>query len=161
MKKFITASFILSAMAMSSAHAAPNNVGCGLGSMVFEGKSGIPEQVLAATTNGTFGNQTFGISSGTLGCAKDGVVQKYAAADAFTGANMEKLARDMSVGEGEALETMAELMGIADEHKASFFQASKDNFSKIFSSENVTSEQVLTSLNDVMASDQVLSQYAV
>lgn len=161
MKKLITASFILSAMAMSSANAAPNNVGCGLGSMAFEGKSGIPEQVLAATTNGTFGNQTFGISSGTLGCAQDGVVQKYAAAEAFTGANMEKLARDMSVGEGEALETMAELMGISNEHKASFFQASKDNFSTIFSSENVTSEEVLTSLNDVMASDQVLSQYAV
>ncbi|MFP3874091.1 MAG: DUF3015 domain-containing protein [Thiohalophilus sp.] len=161
MKKLITASFVLSAMAMSGANAAPNNVGCGLGSMVFEGKSGIPEQVLAATTNGTFGNQTFGISSGTLGCAQDGVVQKYAAAEAFTGANMEKLARDMSVGEGEALETMAELMGIADEHKASFFQASKDNFSEIFSSENVTSEEVLSSLNTVMASDQVLSQYAV
>ncbi|MDY6978314.1 MAG: DUF3015 domain-containing protein [Pseudomonadota bacterium] len=160
MKKLITASF-LSVMAMSSANAAPNNVGCGLGSMVFEGKSGIPEQVLAATTNGTFGNQTFGISSGTLGCAKDGVVQKYAAAEAFTGANMEKLARDMSVGQGEALETMAELMGIAEEHKASFFQASKDNFSTIFASENVTSEEVLTSLNKVMASDQVLSQYAV
>lgn len=160
MKKLITASF-LSLVAVTGANAAPNNVGCGLGSMVFEGKSGIPEQVLAATTNGTFGNQTFGISSGTLGCAKDGVVQKYAAAEAFTGANMEKLARDMSVGQGEALETMAELMGIADEHKASFFQASKDNFSKIFSSENVTSEEVLTSLNNVMASDQVLSQYAV
>nr|NIQ08605.1 DUF3015 domain-containing protein [Gammaproteobacteria bacterium]NIR92324.1 DUF3015 domain-containing protein [Gammaproteobacteria bacterium] len=36
-----------------------------------------------------------------------------------------------------------------------------DNFAKIFSSENVTSEEVLTALNDVMASDKVLSQYAV
>lgn len=160
MKRFFAASF-LTIMATSAANAAPNNVGCGWGSMVFEGKNGVPEQVLAATTNGTFGNQTFGITSGTAGCARDGVVQQYAAADAFTGANMERLARDMSVGEGEALETMADLMGIADEHKPAFFKASKDNFAKIFPSENVTSEQVLTSLNDVMASDQVLSQYAV
>ncbi len=160
MKKIIVASFI-SAMAVSTANAAPNNVGCGWGSMVFDGKKGVAEQVLAATTNGTFGNQTFGITSGTAGCARDGVVQKYAAADAFTGANMEKLARDMSVGQGEALETMADLMGIAEEHKPAFFKSSKDNFAKIFSSENVTSEEVLTALNDVMASDKVLSQYAV
>jgi len=160
MKKIIAATFV-SAMAISSVNAAPNNVGCGWGSMIFEGKKGTAEQVLAATTNGTFGNQTFGISSGTAGCARDGVVQKYAAADAFTGANMEKLARDMSVGHGEALETMASLMGIADEDKPAFFKASKDNFAKIFSSENVTSEEVLTALNNVMASDDTLSRYAV
>lgn len=74
---------------------------------------------------------------------------------------MERLARDMSVGQGEALETMADLMDIADEHKPAFFKASKENFARIFPSENVTSEQVLTSLNDVMASDKVLSRYAV
>lgn len=160
MKKIIAVSFI-SAMAIGNAHAAANNVGCGWGSMIFDGKKGVMEQALAATTNGTFGNQTFGITSGTAGCARDGVVQKYAAADAFTGANMEKLARDMSVGQGEALETMADLMGIAEEHKPAFFKASKDNFAAIFSSENVTSEEVLTALNGVMASDAVLSQYAV
>lgn len=160
MKKFIVTSFI-SVLAISTVNAAPNNVGCGWGSMAFEGKKGMGSQVMAATTNGTFGNQTFGISSGTAGCAKDGVVQKYAAADAFMGANIEKLARDMSVGHGEALETLAELMGIADDHKTSFFQSSKDNFAKIFTSENVTSDQVLSSLNDIMASDKTLSQYAV
>lgn len=160
MKNIIVASFI-SAIAISSASAAPNNVGCGWGSMVFDGKKGIAQEVMAVTTNGTFGNQTFGISSGTAGCSKDGVVQKYAAADAFTGANIEKLARDMSVGHGEALETLADLMGIADDHKSTFFQFSKNNFTKIFSSENVTSEQVLSSLNDVMASNKDLAKYTV
>ena len=38
--------------------------GCGLGSMVFGSKPGA-EQVVAATTNGTFGSQTFGITFGT------------------------------------------------------------------------------------------------
>ena len=129
--------------------------------VVFKGKKGKFEQVLAATTNGTFGNQTFGITSGTAGCARDGVVQKYAAADAFTGANMEKLAHDMSVGQGESLETMASLMGISEEHKPAFFKATKENFVSIFSSDSVTSEDVLVSLNNVMAQDDVLSQYAV
>ena len=43
----------------SSAMAA--NVGsCGWGSKVFDGQSGMGPQVLAVTTNGTSGNQTFG-----------------------------------------------------------------------------------------------------
>ena len=46
----------------------PNSVGWGLGSQIFDGQSGVAPQVLAVTTNGTLGNQTFGISSGTSGC---------------------------------------------------------------------------------------------
>ena len=42
--------------------AGENNVGCGLGTKLFDGDSGLAPQVLAATTNGTLGNQTFGIS---------------------------------------------------------------------------------------------------
>lgn len=161
MIKTITAASLLAVMASSTAIAAPNNVGCGWGSMIFDGKKGTAQEVMAATTNGTFGNQTFGITSGTAGCAKDGVVQKYAEADAFTGANIEKLAYDMSVGQGESLETMASLMGIAEEHKPAFFKATKDNFTKIFSSDTVSSAEVLSSLNSVMAQDAVLSAYAV
>ena len=51
---------ILLALAVSlpvTAFAAANNVGsCGLGSKVFEGQKGVAPQVLAVTTNGTFGN---------------------------------------------------------------------------------------------------------
>src|SRR5205823_3826374 len=36
--------------------------GCGLGSMLFGDQKGMI-QILAATTNGTFGSQTFGITS--------------------------------------------------------------------------------------------------
>lgn len=44
-----------------------SNCGCGLGYILFKDPKnpGILIQVFAATTNGTFGNQTFGISSGT------------------------------------------------------------------------------------------------
>jgi hypothetical protein len=127
--------------------------------MVFDGQSGVGPQVLAVTTNGTSGNQTFGISSGTLGCTQDGVVQSTQKLSMFTGSNMDKLARDMSVGHGESLETIAELMGIAEEDKSSFFAVSQQNFDKIFSSEDVTAEQVLASLNEVMAQDEKLARY--
>jgi hypothetical protein len=78
----------------------------------------------------------------------------------FTGSNMDKLARDMSVGHGESLETMANLMGIQEQDKEHFYTASQQNFDKIFSSEDVTAEQVLASLNAVMAKDETLSRYA-
>ena len=158
MKKIIL-SALVGVMYMGSAHAAPNNVGCGWGSIIFEGKGGMMSQSMAATTNGTSSNQTFGITSGTGGCAKDGVVQKYAAADAFMGANIEKVARDMSVGQGEALETLADTLGIKDADKARFFEVAKSNFTTIFPSEKVSSEDVLAALGKVMAADSKLAQY--
>ena len=158
MKKIIFTA-LLGMMYVGSASAAPNNVGCGWGSMIFDGKSGMANEVLAATTNGTLGNQTFGITSGTAGCAKDGVVQKNAAADAFMGANIEKVARDMSVGQGEALATLADTLGIKSEDKAHFYAVTKTHFDVIFPSENVTSQEVLSSLQQVMAADSKLAQY--
>jgi len=158
MKKIIL-SALVGVMYAGSASAAPNNVGCGWGSMIFEGSSGTMMQSLAASTNGISGNQTFGITSGTAGCAKDGVVQKYAAADAFMGANIDKVARDMSVGQGEALETLADAMGIKSADKARFFEVAKANFDAIYTSSNVTSDEVMVNLGKVMANDNKLAAY--
>ncbi|MCK6500698.1 MAG: DUF3015 domain-containing protein, partial [Nitrospira sp.] len=51
--------------------------GCGLGKLAwadYKHQKNIAPQVMMATTNGTFGSQTFGISSGTSGCTNDGQV---------------------------------------------------------------------------------------
>jgi hypothetical protein len=37
--------------------------------MLFEGQRGTPAHFLASTTNGTSGNATFGMTSGTNGCS--------------------------------------------------------------------------------------------
>jgi len=74
MKKVILTAVAMTALPVASVIAAPNNVGCGVGSMVWDGQSGVAPQILAITTNGTMLNQMFGISSGTLGCSPDGVV---------------------------------------------------------------------------------------
>ena len=140
-------------------HAAPNNVGCGLGSTLFEGQRGMAPQVLAVTTNGTSGNQTFGITSGTSGCASNGVVTLPAKTAAFADENLNKLARDMSSGEGESLHALAALMGIEDQHKAEFFAATQANFAQLFPHEQVTSNEMLLNLNDMLAAHPVLSQY--
>jgi Protein of unknown function (DUF3015) len=141
--------------------AGENNIGsCGWGGKLFDGQRGIAPQVLGATTNGTFGNQTFGISSGTSGCTQDGVVKSNWKTAMFIDGNKSKLARDMSTGSGETLESLAKLIGIQDQHKAAFFQATKDNFSTIFASDNVTTDQVMASLKQVLASDSELAEYS-
>ena len=120
MKRVLVALLLIAPV--SVAMAARDNVGCGLGSQLFDGKSGKGPQVLAVTTNGTFGNQTFGISSGTLGCQEGGVVTASAAVNMFVGSNMEGLSRDMAVGKGESLESLAQLMGIEAADRSSFYQ---------------------------------------
>jgi hypothetical protein len=147
-------------MGTSLALAEQDNVGCGWGSMVFAGQTGVPAQVLAATTNGTSGNQTFGITSGTAGCSKDGVVPSYAKLEMFTGSNIDRLAADMSAGQGEVLATMANLLGIEESDKLAFYQVTHSNFDEIFNSADITSEQVLENMKRVLAADVRLAKYA-
>ncbi len=157
-KSLVTLAVLMGSMSNAMA-ASPNSVGCGLGAQLFDGQSGIFPQVLAVTTNGTFGNQTFGISTGTLGCDPDGTVVASARIPMFVGANMENLARDMATGKGESLESLAALLGVAEQDKSSFFTATKSNFGRIFARDNVTSGDVVASLYQVMQEDAALAQY--
>jgi hypothetical protein len=158
-KKLMAIAFL--GMIPVGAMAANNNIGsCGWGSKVMDGQSGIFPQVLGATTNGTSGNQTFGISSGTSGCTQDGVVSSNWKTAMFIDGNKSELARDMSTGSGETLESLAKLIGVQEQDKAAFFRATKDNFARIFPSENPTTDQVVASLKQVLSMNEQLAQYA-
>src|SRR6185295_9286525 len=85
---------------------ADKDIGCGWGTMLWEGQEGVPQKVLGATTNGSFGSQTFGISSQTAGCKRDGIIKVEAATRMFAAANVDHLARDMAMGQGESLDTL-------------------------------------------------------
>ena len=137
----------------STAAFADRDAGCGIGSQVWAGQSGKVAKILAATTNGIFANQLFGITFGTLGCSGTGTVTAQVVT--FTNENAETLARDMAVGEGESLNVLAELLRIKSEDKAH----SKQNFASIYSADNQTSLEVLASLQNVMANDDVLKAY--
>lgn len=157
MKKTILA---VAMLAGSSAAFAANDSGsgCGVGAMIFEGQSGVAPHVLAATTNGTLGNQTFGMTSGTLGCDVDQPIT-VAAAD-FLDNNMEKVARDMATGSGESLDTLANLMGISSQDNSHFKAVAHAQFETIFGSDSVRSSDVMTALTQVMKQDEVLAKYA-
>ena len=68
MKKIIAGVILASASSLALANAS-GPAGCGLGStVVFPDANQWYQHVMAATTNATSGNQTFGMTSGTLGC---------------------------------------------------------------------------------------------
>ncbi|MCB1197276.1 MAG: DUF3015 family protein [Bdellovibrionota bacterium] len=84
--------------------------GCGLGSMLFQDDKQI-SQILAATTNGTSGNQTFGISTGTSNCTSNGLVKIDKETQAYVEVNYDVLQKDIARGEGETLAGFASLLG--------------------------------------------------
>jgi hypothetical protein len=129
---------LIAAVAMtfaSSAFAASSytSAGCGLGTMLFKGKSGKAQLILAATTNGTFGNQTFGISSETLECTSSGVVMNDKQAEVYASVNFQRLSREAAQGGGEYLDGLAELMGrTTPEQKARFAKLAQARYERVF-----------------------------
>lgn len=161
MKKLVAVAAV-AALFPAIAVAQQNNIGsCGWGSKVFDGQSGLAPQVLGATTNGTFGNQTFGITSGTSGCTQDGAVRSTWKTAMFIDGNKETLARDMSVGSGEALDSLAHLLGVDAADRAAFNRIARDNMQRIFPRDNAETEQVVAALREVLMSDAKLARYTV
>jgi Protein of unknown function (DUF3015) len=159
MKKRLAAWFVVAALPTAALAASDNVGGCGVGSKLFDGESGVGPQIFAATTNGSTGNQTFGISSGTLGCTDDGVVHSNWKTTLFIENNKSKLARDMSAGSGETLASLAHLLGIRAQDQLAFNQLAKDNLARILPSDNVATDQVIVALREALASDATLSHY--
>lgn len=135
MKKALMISLGICLMAMGAAYADQprDNTGCGWGSMIWTGKDGLFFQVLAATTNGSFGNQTFGITTGSADCEKASSFASNEELNRFVAKNMDNLASDIAVGQGEYLESLAVLMNIPSEERTGFYYTLQANFSKIFS----------------------------
>ena len=95
-----------------------NGPGCGLGKLAwgdYKNQKSIAPQVMMATTNGTFGSQTFGLSSGTSGCTNDGSVMAQHKTTLFAELNFENLSQEMAQGRGEHLASLATLMGVPAE----------------------------------------------
>ena len=152
MRKLIFAAaavLLSSSMALAGGY---GTAGCGLGSMVFGSQPGII-QVLAATTNGTFASQTFGITTGTSNCGSTG--GGTASTKAFIDANREALAKDISRGQGETIANLSTLAGCSD--AAAVGAELQKNFSSIFPNASVPNDQVGDSVISTLKADAALS----
>jgi hypothetical protein len=138
-----------SAMAVEKTY---GTAGCGLGSMLLGNEPGMV-QILVGTLNGIAGNQTFGITSGTLNCEK--TPKKFVSnpmLNDFVRANIDNLAKDVAAGRGESLETLVELTGVSADLKPAIYAKLQTRFSTIFSSEKVESadvvDRIMTIINE-------------
>ena len=138
---------------------ADNDAGCGLGTQLMTGKSGIFSHLVATYTNGLLGNQTFGITSGTLGCNGDSQVTADAELTKFASTNLDQLSTEMAAGEGEALTSLASLYGIEQQDRAAFYSLAKANYATIVGSDSVTAGEMLASIRTLMAADARLARY--
>ena len=94
-------------------------------------------QVLAATTNGTFGSQTFGISSGTSNCVESSGTQ---GARTFIEGNREALAKDAARGSGETIVTLSAVAGCKDAKAVG--AVLQKRFAQLFPGEKTAVDQV-------------------
>jgi hypothetical protein len=124
--------------------------GCGLGSLAFGNQPGAV-QILAATTNGLFGTQTFGITTGTSNCGPGLFAM---GTKNFVEANREAVAKDISRGQGEAIGALA-VINHCDSPTA-VGAALQKNFKSIFPSEEAKDEDVTRAILDTLAADKAL-----
>ena len=140
-----------------SAHAAKYGMaGCGLGSIAFGDKPGMV-QVLAATTNGTSGNQTFGMTSGTSNCTSDGIIKAQIEQEVFVASNLDSLRQEMARGEGEAVNALAHLMGCKAEDTNRFAAVAKSNYNDIFNKSEKSAEWVHWYIKQAIRTDAKLT----
>lgn len=158
MKKFLVAIALSVCSTSVFAQAAGGN-GCGWGNALFDGQSGKASHILGLTTNGSTGNNTFGVTSGTNGCSASGTIKYGGKSMVAVGDHMDEFSENVARGDGEVLTAVAVTLGVAPEDRAHFKQTMKLNFDRIFPNDEVTQEEVLASMWQVIGEDEVLSDY--
>lgn len=159
MKRILTflALLGLSTTAFSAAPGGPN---CGWGNMLFEGKSGVGFHFLASVFNGSSGNKTFGMSSGTNGCSTGGKLTYGGKEMLSMNGAIDEVAEDSAIGHGEALDALSASIGIKPEDQPQFNQMMHDNFDDIFTSEDITAGQVMDHIEAHMQQHKNLARYS-
>ena len=143
MKKILLSTLAAFALTTTAFAGTNSQTGCGLGAMLIKDDSSAVMLALQATTNGTSMNQTFGITSGTLGCKKTKIVMNERASE-FVASNMDILAKEISVGHGESLDTLAELLKVQD--TVAFEADLQANYNSIYTSQKVKMSDVLDNI---------------
>jgi Protein of unknown function (DUF3015). len=152
--------FVVStAVAALAGASSDTGAGCGLGKLAwmdYGGQKQIAPQVMMATTNATFGSQTFGISSGTSGCANDGVIIKNKHIN-MASSTYESLLQEMAQGHGEHLASLAMLLGVAEKDQPVFFALVQEKFTTLIVSNDANAVTMLQAIQIAMAENPVLA----
>lgn len=162
-KRTVTKAFFLAAVLIvspMSAAKADNDVGCGVGTEIWKGKSGLPFKLLASSTNGML-FQSVSITFGLLNCSDGtGAVTASAQTRHFAAISFDNIARDAALGGGESLDTLSALLEVDAADRAAFARLAQENFDELFPSDHATSNEMLVTLDRLMRQDERLSIYS-
>jgi hypothetical protein len=151
MKKIVIALILCMMMvSVASASTVRQDCGCGLGAVAIGEKEGLLWNLLGTLLNGTFGNNTFGMSSGTSDCGRPEKLAILDQMNIFVADNMDALAVDIAQGNGDSLDALAEIARISEPNRPVFYSALQNNFSQIYPSTDVTSDTVVTEISKIM-----------
>jgi hypothetical protein len=127
------------------------NVGVGLGTIIWGNfGDGLISQISAATTNGTFGNQTFAVTSGTLGAKKPEKIARQELREYIRG-NMDVVARDVAAGRGESLDAVLDIMAVDAARRDEMAGRLQASFGEIYATDTVTHDVVAERMASVLA----------
>ncbi len=90
---------------------------------------------------------------GSSSLTSDGLLKQDHKIQEFARVNFEKLKEDMALGQGEYLASLAALMGVEKARQAEFFAFTKEKFPSVFSSDQITSTEMLATLNRELLAD--------
>jgi hypothetical protein len=153
MKKMILVISVVLMMASSTyANTVSQDCGCGLGNVLIGQKEGLVWGLLGTFLNGLCGNQTFGMTTGTLGCDTGGKIVMNEQMEVFVADNRDNLAHDIAAGNGETLSALAEIAHVTPENQGRLFTQLQSNFDVIYPDANVSDKHVVTVINDIVAS---------
>lgn len=127
------------------------NCGCGLGKELIGEKEGLGWNLLGTCLNNTSGNQTFGMTTGTLGCDTGTELVMREQLDIFVADNMDSLAVDIAAGHGESLDALAEIAQVSPDSQGVLFARLQENFDRIYPNAQVSHEQVAENINSIIS----------
>ena len=122
--------------------------GCGLGNMLM----GKDNQIFAATTNGSFYSQLFGITSGTSNCERGGSVAQMTM---FVESNRVALSNESARGQGETVTALSSILGCEDAGQLG--AEMKANYAEIFANKE-NSIAISRSIQSTIQKNPALAQ---
>ena len=94
---------------------------------------------------------------GTNGCSVAGKLS-YGGKNVVS-AIMNEFSEDVARGEGDALNTVAVLYGVEPTDRDTFASVMHENFAVLFPNEDVTVDEMIVSMENVMKADPTLTKY--
>ena len=158
MTRVIILALVLIIAPMSVAKA-DNDVGCGVGTEIWKGNSGLEFKLMASFTN-SFLFQSISVTFGLINCDGRGTVTASARTRHYVSSQLDRIARDSAIGGGESLDTLATLLDVPVMDRLAFADLAQTHFDVLFPTDNVTSDEMLQTLARLMREDEQLSANA-